>query len=372
MACTTVTSPRDARQVRALLDSPEIASLITQIEGLRWTGRPGYPIRSMVGLALVKSLHPLPTWTRTIALVRDHAALRDALGATPSIDAAYRFAAKLRKHDDMLAACINAVLASLHLAHPEMGHTIAIDGSDMPAYANGQRFVKRGGELRKRFADADATWGHRSSISTRSGGGYYGFKLHAAVCTVTGLPLAWKVETAKDSELPLVPVLLDATIGRGFRPDVCVLDRGYDAEVIYEEVESRHMRPVVPLRQTPAVKAGRDKPPNCEHGEWTFAGSDAKRGASKWRCPTSECAPASVWVEASRLHPLIPRGTDRFKGFYHQRGAVEREFGRLKHEWGMLPLRVRRLPRVALQVDLTILAQLASALAATRAVPLVT
>ena len=50
-----------------------------------------------------------------------------------------------------------------------------------------------------------------------------------------------------------------------------------------------------------------------------------------------------------------------------QRGAVEREFGRQEHEWGMLPLRVRRLPRVRLHVDLTILAQLASALAATRA-----
>jgi hypothetical protein len=74
-----------------------------------------------------------------------------------------------------------------------------------------------------------------------------------------------------------------------------------------------------------------------------------------------------VWVKASRLHTLIPRGTDRWKGLYHQRGAVEREFGRLKHEWGMLPLRVRRLPRVRLHVDLTILAKLASVLAATRA-----
>ena len=121
------------------------------------------------------------------------------------------------------------------------------------------------------------------------------------------------------------------------------------------------MRPVIPLRQTPAVKAGKDKPPSCDHGTWTFAGSDAKRGASKWRCPTGECAPASVWVKASRLHPLIPRGTDRFKGLYHQRGAVEREFGLLKHQWAMLPLRVRRLNRVQLHVDLTVLATLADA-----------
>ena len=99
-----------------------------------------------------------------------------------------------------------------------MGKTVAIDGSDLPAYANGQRYVKRGGELRKKFSDPDATWGHRSSISTRSGGGYYGYKVHAAVCTATGLPLAWKVETAKDSGLPLVPALLDTVPGAASRP----------------------------------------------------------------------------------------------------------------------------------------------------------
>jgi hypothetical protein len=41
---------------------------------------------------------------------------------------------------------------------------------------------------------------------------------------------------------------------------------------------------------------------------------------------------------------------------------VEREFGRLKNDYGLFPLRVRRLSRVMLHVNLTILAQLASAL----------
>jgi hypothetical protein len=74
-----------------------------------------------------------------------------------------------------------------------------------------------------------------------------------------------------------------------------------------------------------------------------------------------------VWLTADRLHTLIPRTTPRWKSLYHQRGAVEREFGHLKNEWGMLPLRVRRIYRVRQHVDLTILAQLASALLKTRA-----
>jgi hypothetical protein len=79
-------------------------------------------------------------------------------------------------------------------------------------------------------------------------------------------------------------------------------------------------------------------------------------------------SPVSVDQSQSVTHPH-PRTTDRWKAIYRTRGAVEREFGVLKHEWAMLPLRVRRLPRVQLHVDLTILARLASALAKARAVP---
>jgi transposase len=268
----------------------------------------------------------------------------------------------------MLTACLDRVMATLREANPEMGRTVAIDGSDMPAYANGHKHVgNKNGPLRTRWADPDAGWGHRSSISTRKGGAYYGYKLHAAVDTATELPVAWTVLAANEPEQAEVGGLLDAMAGRGFTVDVCVLDKGYDGQPMHDECESRGIRPVIALIETAGVKAGKHKPPTCDHGEWTFGGADAKRGATKWRCPTGECKPASVWVKASRLHPLIPHGTDRWKSLYKKRTAVEREFGRLKSDYGLFPLRVRRLPRVTLHVNLTILAQLASALLITRA-----
>jgi hypothetical protein len=49
---------------------------------------------------------------------------------------------------------------------------------------------------------------------------------------------------------------------------------------------------------------------------------------------------------------------------------VEREFGRLKDQYALTPLRVRGLAKVALHADLTMLARLSLALARARAVPL--
>ena len=160
MASTKVPSGHDARQVAALLALPEITQLVADLDETRWTGRPGYPVRVMVGTMLVKAVYALPTWTRTARLIAEHAALREAIGGAPSHWACYPFAVKLRDHGNMLTACIDRVLATLHAAYPQMGQTVAIDGSDLPAYANGQRYVSRGGKLRDRFSDPDATWGH--------------------------------------------------------------------------------------------------------------------------------------------------------------------------------------------------------------------
>jgi hypothetical protein len=374
---TTPNVPRRsvAETLSDILASREVSRLIDELQATRWTGRPGYPLRAMVGMALAKSLYAIPTWTRTVALVYEHPALAAVIapdGDTPSVYACYRFTAKLRDHAHLLDGCITEVIGALKKQNPVLGWDVAIDASDMPAYANGQRFVSKGGRERsdEEFSDPDASWGHRSAVSTRKGGGFYGYRLHMAVCSKTDLPLAWRVETGKAHEVPTVAPLLDKLHTLGIDPETCAMDKGYDAGTVYDACTERGVMPVIPLKQTPAVKRGEHKPPCCEHGEWRFAGADKKRDATKWRCPTGECKPASVWIKADRLHPLIPRDTVRWRKLYRRRASVERAFGRLKNEWALAPLRVRHIERVRLHADLTVLSQLSSALMQSRAVPL--
>jgi hypothetical protein len=120
----------------------------------------------------------------------------------------------------------------------------------------------------------------------------------------------------------------------------------------------------MPVRLTPAVKAGADEPPTREHGRWQFAGSDYKRKAAKWRCPTKERKPGSRWIKASRLHTLIPRQRPLAQALHEDLPPLN--VGRLKHEWSLLPIRVRGIEPVRLHADLTILAKLACALARAR------
>ena len=368
MANSTV-APSAVNQVATLLDSDELSALVAELDELRWTGRKGYGTRTLLGACLVKSLYAIPTWTRVARLIAEHSALQDALGGTPSHWACYRFATKLREYRPALNACLDACVVSLRAQYPEMGKEIAIDATDLPAYANGQKY-DGSGQRRKPFSDRDAAWGFRSAVSTRRGGGFYGYKLHAAACAVTGLPLAWRIESGNRQESVFALDLLDAIRARGFAAEACAFDKGYDHPVIYDGCEERACRPIIPLKQTPNVKRNPDSAPKCEHGRWTFAGADFKRGAAKWRCPTGECQPKSKWVRADRRNPLIPRETRRWRSLYRGRAAVEREFGRLKNEYGLAPLRVRGIERVALHADLVMLARLSQALARARAIPL--
>jgi Transposase DDE domain len=317
--------------VAAILNSPELAALIVELdESGDSRGRKGYGAKALLGACLVKSLFALPTWTFAAALIAEHPGLQEALGGCPSVWACYRFSTKLRANRPALNACLDACAASIRAQNPDFGRAVAIDASDLPAFANGQRYVYNGGPERERFSDPDSSWGHRSAISTRAAGSFYGFKIHAAVCVATGLPIAWRIETGKRQESLYVAPLLDAVHARGIRPETCAMDKGYDNARVYAECEARDVEPVIPLR-----------------------------GAKKNQ-------PALPLAIGGRLFPRIPRHTQRFRDLYRGRGAVEREFGRLKHDYGLGPLRVRGQARVQLHADLTILARLSNALMRTR------
>src|SRR5437763_5458403 len=149
MASGKVARRADAHEISALLDSPEVAALIAELEALRWTGRRGYGPWTLVGACLIKALYGFTTWTRTAALIADHPGLQQAIGGCPSVFACYRFTVKLREHATVLADCLDRIAASLQAELPGIARDVAIDASDLPAYANGQRHISKRGPVRE-------------------------------------------------------------------------------------------------------------------------------------------------------------------------------------------------------------------------------
>jgi hypothetical protein len=184
---------------------------------------------------------------------REHPGLQAALEGAPSAWACYRFTVKLRENQPALADCLDRISVALQEALPEYGKDVAIDASDLPAFANGQRYVYNGGPERERFSDPDASWGHRSAVSTRAAGSFYGYKIHAAVCSRTDLPIAWRIETARRNESLFVAPLLDAACARGIRPETVAMDKGYDNNRVMAETHERGAVPIVCLRKGRAI-----------------------------------------------------------------------------------------------------------------------
>jgi hypothetical protein len=121
--------------------------------------------------------------------------------------------------------------------------------------------------------------------------------------------------------------LLDKLRARGIQPRTAALDKGYDSNRVHAECEERGVHPVIPIK---ADKGNQVVMPIIEG--------------------------------ATRFNPRIQRHTDEFRFLYRRRAAVEREFGRLKHDLALAPLRVRGLACVQLHADLVMLARLSLAL----------
>jgi Transposase DDE domain len=114
-----------------------------------------------------------------------------------------------------------------------------------------------------------------------------------------------------------------------------------------------------PESQLPGTASGLAPLIASSAGEFVCCDRLSSRRVAYYACRTT----------CPRLLPPSAKLLDVSELLYRKRGSIEREFGRLKHEWALLPLRVRGIERVRLHADLTILAKLTARLAGERATP---
>ena len=75
------------------------------------------------------------------------------MGGTPSEWARFRFITKLREHSAAFAECVDRIAESLRREVAGYGVDVAIDASDLSAYANGQRLLYNRGPEWQAYSD---------------------------------------------------------------------------------------------------------------------------------------------------------------------------------------------------------------------------
>jgi len=357
-------------ELKTLFEALPDEQLIEALQATRWTGRPGYPVRIMwrslvasfyLGIVhdtdLIRALHANP-------LLAAACGIKQRQGV-PSKYAYCRFRRKLVTFNDLVGKILSQCVDKLRDALPGFGATVAVDATDVKAWANGLH----------QETDPDAGTGAKK----KSGGHHYwyGYKVHTVVDADAELPLWFLVTPANvydGSMLP--PVLQEAQMQYGWlRPKYVTADKGYDAKACFEFVgEKMGTTPVIDVqRRRATAREGRP----CE-AEPVITPDGihyrCQRVPYDPACPRFGKCPLLPLFADGPLHKAVPGryferhspfpyGSCQWKAVYNKRVAVERVFSRLKTYRKLDAVRTRRLPKVWLHIAMSLLVMNTVALA---------
>ena len=379
-----------------VLEALPAERLISVLERERWTGRRGYPVRGMWSAVIAGVLYQCDSLAEVSRLLRRDKDVRMLCGFSkdwlPGQDALGRFLKKLVRHEDLLEECFAGLVKRLRKLLPGFGGKLAIDSTDIKAYADGHR---------KAPADADARWGakgaghHGGPGSTEASSGekkgkkrdlywWFGYKLHLVVDAVYELPISFVTTPANEADTSQVKVLMEKAVPGECtpKPEAVIMDKGYDSQANYRLVFREYQAaPIIPIRERKGAQlpdiCNAKGTPLCSCGlEMAFWGRDGNY--LKYRCPEavgkSKCqsrfkCSASAYgyvlklpiLADPRRHPPVPRESKKFERLYRLRTSVERVNSRIKGLLGLERITLRGLVKVRVRSLLSLLVMLAAA-----------
>ena len=274
----------------------------------------------------------------------------------PSKYAYCRFLKKLACFNDVVQDVLTKAVNQLRERSPSFGETVAVDATDVKAWANGLHPQ----------TDPDARTGAKQKSSRRIF--WFGYKVHLAVDAGTELPVWFHLTPANAHDGKHLSSVMDAARQRfpWLQPKYVLADKGYDSRECFRYVgEELHATPVIDVRQYHSRRLNDSRA--CE------AYPIITPQGVRYRCERTPFSPKCPRFGKCPLLPLfvntanepteptyyerytnLPHGSREWKLVYNKRVAVERAFSRLKGFRKLNGLRVRRLAKVWLHTALSI------------------
>ena len=381
----------DNYRLLLVLEALDDDELIGKLESKRKGRRNRYPVRMLWQSLIAAKVYGIPTVNGLIRELNRNESLRRVVGIkhvglVPKPWQFSRLSAKLSRPENlaMLKGIFDRAVGALRGLLPDMGESVAIDGTEVSSWCN--RYAKE-------KSDKDAGWGvktYKKEDGTQSKHVWYGYNVELVVDTNYEIPLNFEVLPANVNECPRLPILLRDT--KRLHPELNVKyvmgDRGYDSAdnckyVLYD----LKALPIIKMRLTQdkdAEFAGEIcrctelGTPICECGaKMLYAGRDGKylkfrcsRHAEPLGCPCSVSSYGRVLkiaiTENERRWPGLHRESKKFKRLYKRRTSVERVNSRLKEHLCLDGQHVRGLAKTTVNVSLSLLVMAGGAVAMAR------
>lgn len=192
------------------------------------TGRPGYGPKTLLRAYVATFVLNSSSIAAALRAIADNPQFTNAVGGAPTKFALCRFIAKI-KDTDILQRVMSLVGTSLKELLPDLGHTVALDSSDVDAWSSYRRTDPDATSSRKKGTDGRMKW-------------WYGYKLHMVSDAEHEIPLGAYVTPANESDMHQVGPSLSLLPAP---PRFVLADTGYSSAANRQIVEEYHAVPVI-------------------------------------------------------------------------------------------------------------------------------
>ena len=356
--------------------------LVAALEQYHPTGRPGYPPRAMLRAYYTKFILNIRYNTQLLERLRGSRRLRELCGfgdQVPSEGVYSRFTTRLKAHVARQERAIIQVVNQLRSYLPDLGATLAIDGSFVPSFANGNR--------KPDPSDPDADWGFKNSASTKDGKPIldFGYKVHMIADAKHGIPMSFTITPASGSEMTELPKAV-RKMRREYpwlKSGYMLADRGFDSEPNHEFLFNRGFTPIIHIRKPTAddglyngIYDAKFRPQCLGNIGMDYVRTDPATGQHLFRCSAGGCpllgkglvpnCNDEFWADPQdniRVIGKLARTNPEWKRLYRMRWSVERFFRSAKHSRGLKDHSVMGGEKMRLHINVSVLTWLATALA---------
>ena len=377
-------------QIAEILDSIDATKLVRKLSEYRLAGGPRtYRIISFWRAYMLTFLTDLPSINALYRRLSNDPELMLLCGFSrlPHRTTFNRFVSRLSQHRDLVDEAMASVTDQLKALIPDLGEKIAVDSTTVETHAHPKRKSKITGQV----SDPEASWTKKPSDTDPTlTEWFYGYKYHLVTDAVYQIPLTGFTTTAKQSDFPTLPKLLEQAESQfsWFKPKYVLADKGYDSEKNHKTVLAKQGAFICPTRKIANARKGlsgvfnKDGVPTCAGMElMQYIRTEPNKG-HLYRCPNQGCqlknrkgvayCKDEYWVDwrtepNKRLHGPIRRNSFEWKALYVLRQSVERVFKSMKESRRLERHYIRGLSQIALHSSMSALAYTTTVLVQTRA-----